>query len=122
MTNCVLSRPRIKRGSRGKYVYYLCVLEIYLTSLCPLAGPRMSLRHLARSLRSFSTRTPPPPPRRLPTYARRTAFLAAGLGGVYVLDREYNASSLTRTLRTLYTVRPPPNHQHELTPPLSAPS
>jgi len=45
------------------------------------------------------------PPRRLRKYARRTGYLVAGLGVSYALDRTYNASSITRNLRTLWTVR-----------------
>lgn len=102
-----MPRPRIKKTPR-QYVCYLCVLHPRsLTSPRWLAGPRMSLRPLTRSLRPFSTRPPPPPPRRLPAYVRRTGLLAAGLGAAYLLDRQYNASSVARTLRTLHTVRPP---------------
>ncbi|TFK57215.1 ABC1-domain-containing protein [Heliocybe sulcata] len=34
---------------------------------------------------------------------RRTGYVAAALGGVFVWDRTFNASALTRTCRTLYT-------------------
>ncbi|KAF9474483.1 ABC1-domain-containing protein [Pholiota conissans] len=66
----------------------------------------MSLRRVPRSLRTFST-TPPAPQSlnqpRLPKYVRRSAYVLVGLGGAYVLDREYNASSIVRNLRTLQT-------------------
>ncbi|KAF8193802.1 ABC1 family-domain-containing protein [Pholiota molesta] len=66
----------------------------------------MSVRYLSRSLRPYSTRptTPTPLPRpRLHRYARRSALLLLGLGGAYVWDRQYNASSIVRNLRTLQT-------------------
>lgn len=57
----------------------------------------MSLRFLTRSFSSHA-------PRRIPKYVGRTALLASTLGAGYLVDRHYNASSITRTLRTLHTV------------------
>ncbi|PPQ94351.1 hypothetical protein CVT25_000679 [Psilocybe cyanescens] len=50
-----------------------------------------------------STPIAPPKPSRIWKYARRTGFLAAGATTVYAVDRFYNASSITRTLRTFTT-------------------
>lgn len=46
-----------------------------------------------------------PKPSRLQKYARRTAYLAIGLGAAYTADRTFYASTITRNLRTFYTVR-----------------
>jgi len=45
------------------------------------------------------------PPRRLRKLARKTGFTLVGLGTVYMVDKTYNASSIFRNLRTLWTVR-----------------
>lgn len=41
---------------------------------------------------------------RLQRYARRTGYFALGIGGVYVVDRTFNASAIARNWRTLWTV------------------
>lgn len=45
------------------------------------------------------------PPRRPRKLVRRIGFTLVGLGTVYVVDKTYNASSVSRNLRTLWTVR-----------------
>ncbi|KZP12441.1 hypothetical protein FIBSPDRAFT_157672 [Athelia psychrophila] len=42
-------------------------------------------------------------PFKLHRYARRTAYFALGVGGIYVADRAFNASSVSRNFRTLWT-------------------
>jgi hypothetical protein len=42
---------------------------------------------------------------RLRKYARRAGYIAVCCGTVYVFDKTLNASSLIRTIRTLWTVR-----------------
>lgn len=46
-------------------------------------------------------------PGRLSKYTRRSGYIVVGLGTVYVIDHTYNASSILRNLRTLWTVRLP---------------
>lgn len=46
-----------------------------------------------------------PKPSRLQRYARRAAYLAFGLGAAYTADNAFYASTITRNLRTFYTVR-----------------
>ena len=36
-------------------------------------------------------------------YPRRLAYLALGIGTVYTVDNQYNASAIVRNLRTLWT-------------------
>ncbi|KAF5350128.1 hypothetical protein D9756_009121 [Leucocoprinus leucothites] len=58
-----------------------------------------------RTLRVFST-TPPPPqdkPSRTLRYGRRAAYVALGLGAIYAFDKYYNASAISRNLRTVWT-------------------
>lgn len=43
-------------------------------------------------------------PSRLTKYARRSGYLALGLGTVWAIDRKFNASSIARNFRTLWTV------------------
>ncbi|KAL6304992.1 hypothetical protein BKA93DRAFT_242979 [Sparassis latifolia] len=40
---------------------------------------------------------------RLQTFTRRTLYTVVSLGGLWFLDREYNASSVARNLRTFWT-------------------
>ncbi|KZP12439.1 ABC1-domain-containing protein [Athelia psychrophila] len=42
-------------------------------------------------------------PSKLQRYSRRTAYFALGVGGIYVVDRTFNASSVSRNFRTLWT-------------------
>ncbi|KAI9675082.1 MAG: hypothetical protein M1817_001490 [Caeruleum heppii] len=44
--------------------------------------------------------TPPKHYRRLRKYTRRLVYLGLGLGGLYIADRQFYASSLTRSFRT----------------------
>ncbi|KAH9889564.1 atypical/ABC1/ABC1-B protein kinase [Cubamyces lactineus] len=54
--------------------------------------------------RLFHSRNPlHPPSGRLPTYARRTAYVFLGVGLGYTLDRQYNASAIGRNVHTLWT-------------------
>jgi hypothetical protein len=41
---------------------------------------------------------------RLPAYARRTGYLALGLGTTWAVDRTFNASAVSRNFMTLWTV------------------
>lgn len=43
---------------------------------------------------------------RFAKYARRTGYICVGLGTAWAVDKTYNASSIIRNLRTLWTVRP----------------
>ncbi|CAA7264407.1 unnamed protein product [Cyclocybe aegerita] len=55
-------------------------------------------------LRQFATISEPlHPPRRLRKYVKRTGYLALGLGVLYGVDKYYNASSIIRNFRTLWT-------------------
>lgn len=52
----------------------------------------------------------PPPPHSRPTpsrarkYGKRMVYLTLGLGTIYIIDKYYNASAISRNLRTLWTV------------------
>ncbi|PPQ90807.1 hypothetical protein CVT25_012127 [Psilocybe cyanescens] len=57
-----------------------------------------------RHINSLPPKPPPPRrPSRIIKCARRTGYLVAGLGTAYTVDRYYNASSIFRNLRTLWT-------------------
>ncbi|KDR71734.1 hypothetical protein GALMADRAFT_253465 [Galerina marginata CBS 339.88] len=60
-------------------------------------------RQFDKNLRSNSTSGPVPRPPRLKKHARRTGYLLVGLGTAYGVDKTYNASSIFRNLRTLWT-------------------
>ncbi|KAF9260370.1 ABC1-domain-containing protein [Marasmius fiardii PR-910] len=54
--------------------------------------------------RGLRTRTAlSPHPTRLGRYARRAGYLLAGITGIYIVDRVWNASAITRNARTLWT-------------------
>lgn len=56
-----------------------------------------------RFVTSEASHTRPGSPR-LSKYARRTAYLAVGIGAVYAGDKAFNASAISRNFRTLWTV------------------
>lgn len=58
--------------------------------------------HFASTQAASSTGTRPS---RLQIYLRRALYTSIGLGAVWIVDREYNASALARNMRTLWTVR-----------------
>lgn len=41
---------------------------------------------------------------RLKQYVKSAAYLVIGLGAIWEVDKEYNASAIARNLRTLWTV------------------
>ncbi|KAJ3776833.1 ABC1 family-domain-containing protein [Lentinula raphanica] len=55
----------------------------------------------ASSRRTFTSQDSPPT--RWRKYLRRTGFVALGVGSFYAVDRAFNASAITRNIRTLYT-------------------
>ncbi|TFK35821.1 ABC1 family-domain-containing protein [Crucibulum laeve] len=74
------------------------LLRVSLTSSNPPLWTRgSSLRGLSSSA---VTR---PTPSRAGRYTRRIGYLAVGLGTVWAVDKTYNASAITRNLRTLWT-------------------
>ncbi|KAF7331436.1 ABC1 domain-containing protein [Mycena kentingensis (nom. inval.)] len=58
-------------------------------------------RVVIRSARSYATAASAPTPR-WQRYGRRLAYLSLGVGAVYTVDRNFNASALGRSLRTLW--------------------
>ncbi|KAF7970834.1 hypothetical protein HWV62_22784 [Athelia sp. TMB] len=68
-----------------------------------VTGLRGPLAGTSRRWLSNPTGNKAPAPSRLQKYARRTAYFALGVGGVYVVDRTFNASSVSRNFRTLWT-------------------
>ncbi|KAF8152294.1 ABC1 family-domain-containing protein [Crassisporium funariophilum] len=85
------------------------MLSLYLrSSRCLKRNPGLESipqRHSSSSgpSKGSTFNLPRTPPGRLKRYARRTGYLLAGLGTVYVVDKQYNASSIIRNLRTLWT-------------------
>ena len=75
----------------------------------PKVAPRIPARHLQTE--RFSAFTPPDPaklgkppqPRKRRKWPRRLIYLTVIGGVAYASDRQFNASSLTRSLRTFYT-------------------
>lgn len=74
--------------------------SVFTTSLSKLVPPHQRLR---LSTSSLSQRTPKPS--RLLKYSRRTVLTLCGVGAVWIVDRQYNASAITRNIRTFWTVR-----------------
>ena len=92
--------------------HILVQLEISSRVMLPLLRltRRLHFRstHWQNQYTSFSRRyTSSTTPGRLSRYARRSGYIAVGLGTAYVVDHTYNASSILRNLRTLWTVRLP---------------
>ncbi|KAH7909013.1 ABC1 family-domain-containing protein [Hygrophoropsis aurantiaca] len=81
--SCVVPAPRLTSYSRGFF---------------------SSPARLSKKISTSSTEAPPHSGSpRLRKYARRSAYLALGLGGAYLLDQELNASAIARNIRTLWT-------------------
>ncbi|KAA1475226.1 ABC1-domain-containing protein [Dentipellis sp. KUC8613] len=75
---------------------------------------RLRLRTIPSSARRFlsanastsagsSSSAPGPGPSRLRKYARRAGYTGLVLGAGYLVDKKYNASTVTRNIRTFYT-------------------
>lgn len=63
--------------------------------------------HLSRAptlARSFATRSTLQPRSRSRKFVRRAGYTALGLGGIWAADKEFNASAVARSFRTLWTV------------------
>ncbi|KAK7045931.1 hypothetical protein VNI00_006926 [Paramarasmius palmivorus] len=54
-------------------------------------------------LRNYTTPPPKPHPTRLRKFGRGIGYLALGVGTVYTIDLNFNASAIGRNLRTLWT-------------------
>ncbi|KAJ6473291.1 ABC1 family-domain-containing protein [Mycena sanguinolenta] len=66
---------------------------------CNLSRHHLGLKHT----QNFSVNSPTPRTRpRWERYLRRTAYLGLGVGTVYCIDRQFNASAIGRNLRTLW--------------------
>ncbi|KAL7277893.1 hypothetical protein ACG7TL_008842 [Trametes sanguinea] len=65
-------------------------------------APRPTFRS-THPLRFPHTLSAPSQPSRARKYARRSAYILLGLGVAYGLDRQFNASAITRNARTLWT-------------------
>lgn len=90
---------------------------MFLRSSLAAARPRTQAAHLFRhpvlqSLvrpRSYASVShtdalDPRPASRLARYARRSAYTAGAIGLLWLLDTEFNASAVTRNLRTFWAV------------------
>ncbi|KAF4565629.1 hypothetical protein EYR36_002205 [Pleurotus pulmonarius] len=67
-------------------------------------SPPLRLFSLTRPIaRSFTTRSVTQTPSRSRRLARRAAYTVLGLGGIWALDRQFNASAIARSFRTLWT-------------------
>ncbi|OSX61911.1 hypothetical protein POSPLADRAFT_1070397 [Postia placenta MAD-698-R-SB12] len=72
--------------------------SVLTTSLSKLVPPHQRLR---LSTSPLSRRTPKPS--RLLKYSRRTVLTLCGVGAVWIVDRQYNASAITRNIQTFWT-------------------
>lgn len=98
----------------------LPLLLMFARSSLLAARPRLNATHLSRPtyrplpqrplrLRSYASAaqadtSDPLPASRLARYARRSLYTAGAIGALWFLDTEFNASAVTRNLRTFWTV------------------
>ncbi|KAI9064947.1 hypothetical protein FKP32DRAFT_1648458 [Trametes sanguinea] len=71
-----------------------------LSSLTPV---HIQALRSAQPLRSAHTLSPSSQPSSVRKYARRSAYFLLAIGLAYALDRNFNASAITRNARTLWT-------------------
>lgn len=97
--------------SKDRYIISFTESSLWLAAAMPVLASRAAIRSIqplalhTRSRLFTGHAKSNVQPSRLRKYTRRAAYATVGLGTLWAIDRSYNASAVSRNLRTLWTVR-----------------